>query len=250
MQPIRLSAGNHDSPEQGGCVMEWVSLLAKQPWTDNPTCTNEVITRAAQAVNDRLNDTERQRLVALIPRIMRARRTDSDRRVNVRLALWAARSVLHLTREQDRVVCERAVVAVEMWLAGEATAQECRAAYAAASAFSASASSAYAASAFSSSSSAAAYAAYASAAYAAYASASSAYAAAYAASAFSSSSAAAYAAYAAAAYAAAADPVTWLDSLLDVWEKAINEEGEALWVPTEWEDEALAFLDEWKADAQ
>lgn len=205
---IRLEAGNHDSPDQGGCVMEVVSMLAKQPWTDSPTCTNEVITRAAQAVNDRLNDVERQRLVALIPRILRARRTDSDRRVNVRLAVWAARSVLHLTPEQDRPACERAVESVEMWLAGEATMEEVRAAAADA-----------------------AYAAYAAGA---------------AARAADAAGAAAYAAYAAAGAAAdvGADPVGWLDQLLDVWEKAVNEEGEALWVPTEWEDEALAYLDE------
>ncbi|MCA1572565.1 MAG: hypothetical protein LC798_20150 [Chloroflexi bacterium] len=94
--------------------------------------------------------------------------------------------------------------------------------------------------------SSAAYAAYAasssaSSAYAAYASASAAVAGAAGASS-ASASAAAYAASSSAA--AAADPVAWLDSLLDAWEKAVNEEGEALWVPTEWEDEAIAYLDE------
>ncbi len=203
---IRLDAGSHNSPDQGGCVMEVVSMLAKQPWTDSPTCTNEVITRAAQAVNDRLGDNERQRLVPLIPRILRARRTDSDRRVNVRLALWAARSVLGFVRDKDRPECERALRSVELWLAGDVTDEEMRAdAYAYA----------YDAAAYDAAAYAAAYA-YAAAAYAA----------------------------AAAAAAAAYDPVAWLDELLDVWEKAVNEEGEALWVPTEWEDEALAYLAE------
>lgn len=173
--------------------MEVVSMLAKQSWTDAPTCTNEVITRAAQLVNDRLGDEARQRLVALIPRILRARRTDSDRRVNVRLALWAARSVLDMVREKDRPECDRALRSVELWLAGDVTDEEMSAA---------------------------------ASAYAAYASAASAYAA------------------SASAYAASPDLVAWLDELLDVWEKAVNEEGEALWVPTEWEDEAIAYLAE------
>ena len=35
-----------------------------------------------------------------------------------------------------------------------------------------------------------------------------------------------------------------LDELLDAWEEAVTKEGEALYIPREWEDEALAFVAE------
>src|SRR5436305_6059489 len=94
--PERLSSGHHSEPELGGCVMEVASMLAKEMWSDTPTCTNAVVTSMAQVVNDRLNDEDRQRLWALLPRILRARRTASDQRINVRLAIWCARRVLDL----------------------------------------------------------------------------------------------------------------------------------------------------------
>lgn len=122
LRDMPLSSGSHE-PGKGACVMEKVAILwglhngQGVEWTDLPECTNEVVAKFAQQVNDRLDNTERQRLNALIPRLLRARRTDSDLRVNVRLAIWAARRVvLHLVREQDREVCEAAIEAAENWL--------------------------------------------------------------------------------------------------------------------------------------
>ena len=139
LRDMPLGKGGHE-PGKGACVMEKVHMLwaihagrdVMAEWSDLPECTNEVVARFAQVVNDRLNSTERQRLNALIPRLLRARRTDSDTRVNVRLAVWAARRVLHLVREKDREVCERAIEAAEKWLeTGAADAAAANAAYAA-----------------------------------------------------------------------------------------------------------------------
>jgi hypothetical protein len=231
-----LSVGSHDASSGQACVMEKVAILwamhsgqdVKAVFSDLPECTNAVIASAAQRINDFLGD-ERQGLNALIPRLLRARRTDSDRRINVRLSIWSARKVLHLVREKDRAVALEAIEAAEAWLENPCaeSVQRCRAA-------------------------AAAYAAYATshaAAYAAFAAAASAALAALAASAASAASAApgAPGAHAAAASAAAFDAVAFLDELLDAWEEAVTKEGEDLYVPREWEDDALAFVDDWMA---
>lgn len=64
-----LSAGAHKPGSGKACVMEYVSLLAGEEWTDTPKCTNPVLARAAQRVNDALDDSERHRLVPLIGRL-------------------------------------------------------------------------------------------------------------------------------------------------------------------------------------
>lgn len=185
-----LSAGAHASPEEGACVMEYVSLLAGESWSDSPACTHPVLARMAQVVNDRLSDSERHRLIPLIGRLFGTAEsgTDHERRVlSVRLACWSARQVLD--RAADRDVAPSAIETAEAWCEGRASASECRAAAAAYAPFAAAAANA-------------AYAAYAANAYAAYAY-------------------AAYAANAAAnAYAAAnADLVPLLAGLVDEYDR-------------------------------
>lgn len=95
----------------GACVMEWVSILnggAVQrdargqlvvDWhsevkTDQPGCTNAVVTTYAIDVNDQLDNRERRRLAPLIPRLLRAGRASdwrAEARINIRLICWALR---------------------------------------------------------------------------------------------------------------------------------------------------------------
>jgi hypothetical protein len=84
-----LSSGAHDSPTEGACVMEYVSVLAGEPWTDRPKCTHQALATLAINVNDRLGDGDRQVLVPLIPRLI-GTATD-DPRVNVALAVYLLR---------------------------------------------------------------------------------------------------------------------------------------------------------------
>ena len=207
VEDITLHQGAHDPSSGEGCVMEWVSvkwlmthrgLTFTEAWamlTDHPACTEPLIYRAAQVVNDRLGDDERQRLVPLIDRLMLARRVNDPataKRCRVRVACWAARSVLDLVPAEGRDVCEKAIATAEAWLRGEATEAECHDAAANADAI------------------ALFLWGTASAASAAYAAADAA-----------SADAAAYAA----AAAAERDLVLWLDELIDQWDKARAEEG-------------------------
>lgn len=77
-----ISAGGHSDPRQGACVMEYISLLAGEDWSDEPTCTHPLLSSMARAVNDRLCHDHRQLLIPLIPRLMGTtglnRRTEED----------------------------------------------------------------------------------------------------------------------------------------------------------------------------
>lgn len=148
---IELAKGGHgvnwSDSEKGraGCLMEWKARLcacatcrAKAEAgvkTDSPSCTNPVIVRLVQIVQDRLGDRERQVLATgdWASRVDRCRRTSADRRINVRLAIWLARQVLHLVPEgEDRP--RLAIEAAEGWLRGEVAYASAAYAYAAADA--------------------------------------------------------------------------------------------------------------------
>jgi hypothetical protein len=189
-----LSAGAHRPDEGKACLMEYVSLLAGEEWSDTPACTYRPLAKAAQVVNDSLSDPDRHLLVPLIGRLFGTTLPVDDRL----FALRVARTVEHLS--PDAKACNDVT---ERYLTGDATRDELRSADAAQAAYAAD-------------SDAARYAAHA--AYAADA-AQAAYAA--------DSDAARYAAHAAAtaaaqaAYAADADryQVAWLSSVIDIYDK-------------------------------
>jgi hypothetical protein len=149
---ITLYRGKHksDGRTRAGCVMEWVTVkwlvghgsglaAAWDALTDAPLCTDPVVRQAAWIVNDALPDPERQRLVPFIDRLMRCE-TPSDpqtrKRVRLRVACWATRSVLDLiSGDNCRAIALHAVETVEAWLCGEATLRDCAAASAQAAIF-------------------------------------------------------------------------------------------------------------------
>ena len=195
-----LSAGPHTPHSGEACVMEYVSLLAGEKWSDTPACTYLPLARAAQYVNDQIDDDERHLLVPLIGRLFGTNLPVDDRL----FALRVARTVEHLSPSAKKLndVTER-------FLSGEVSREDLKAAtagYFAISAYSAAtaANSAYSAiSAYSA-------ATYADSAYSAISAANSAYSA-------------ANSAYSAAAYADSAyyanDLVDWLASIIDIYDE-------------------------------
>lgn len=65
-----LSAGGHTDPSKGACVMEYISLLAGEAWSDEPACTHPMLSAIARAVNDQMCGEHRPLLIPLIPRLM------------------------------------------------------------------------------------------------------------------------------------------------------------------------------------
>jgi hypothetical protein len=79
-----LSKGSHDRAADGRCAMEWVSYLAGEPHTDRPVCVSPVLARFCIALNDRLDDEQRQKLR---PYLARTIGTAGDGRDEERLRL-------------------------------------------------------------------------------------------------------------------------------------------------------------------
>ncbi len=57
-----LAYGTHATPQDGRCAMEWVSYLAGEPHSDQPTCVSPVLRAMCIALNDGLDQEPRQRL--------------------------------------------------------------------------------------------------------------------------------------------------------------------------------------------
>ncbi|MDQ3901972.1 MAG: hypothetical protein M3319_16515 [Actinomycetota bacterium] len=63
-----LQRGRHRRPEDGACVMEYVSVLAGAPFTDHPRCTHPALATLARLVNDWIDDDRaRSELARLAP---------------------------------------------------------------------------------------------------------------------------------------------------------------------------------------
>src|SRR3954454_15705743 len=70
----RLEIGKHAGPEQGACLMEYVSVLAGQRFTDRPACTPGAVAVVARRVNDAVSDRARPRLARWAPELIGAGR--------------------------------------------------------------------------------------------------------------------------------------------------------------------------------
>ena len=95
-----LSAGAHDPHSGEACLMEYVSLLAGEPWTDRPECTHPILAHEARTVNDLLTDRERPRLVPLIGRLFGT--SQDSAAIRAALRLTQARRVARLLDDAGR----------------------------------------------------------------------------------------------------------------------------------------------------
>ncbi|MET9835676.1 hypothetical protein ABZ508_14120 [Streptomyces lavendulocolor] len=63
--PVLLKPYTHLAPEDGMCLMEYVSVLAGTEFSDHPACTDALLGALARAVNDAMSDQGRCELLAL-----------------------------------------------------------------------------------------------------------------------------------------------------------------------------------------
>lgn len=89
-----LSRGAHRSSSEGACLMEYVSHLAGETFSDQPPCTDPTLTAVARRVNDHTSDSARAQLALLAPDLAAIRRIDPNR-VPV-VAAYCARAALQL----------------------------------------------------------------------------------------------------------------------------------------------------------
>lgn len=64
-----LSAGPHDNPKNGACIMEMVSFMSGDEWTDTPKCTDLFLAYVAQKVNDGMSSEHRHLILSQFDRL-------------------------------------------------------------------------------------------------------------------------------------------------------------------------------------
>jgi hypothetical protein len=114
-----LSAGSHDAEHGEACVMEYVSLLAGEEWSDRPECTHPLLAHEARTTNDLLRDSDRARLVPLIGRLFGT--TDDSPALRARLRITQARQVVALLEPAARPRALAAVERAESWIGRDGT---------------------------------------------------------------------------------------------------------------------------------
>ncbi len=101
-----LAAGWHRSPDRGSCVMEYVSVLAGEQWSDRPRCTDRALGELARRVNDDVSREARSALGGLAPDLVGAVGPDAATELVIaavaRVGLEYAPGDLILTRIQRR----------------------------------------------------------------------------------------------------------------------------------------------------
>src|SRR6185437_682826 len=127
---LKLAAGAHGPDGGEGCLMEMVSFLAGEKWSDHPDCSSPVLGNYGRALNDRLPDSLRLQLTSYIPRLIGTRAskeielqrafiaTDYAVRVFAPKALRARGRVVDAVRLEDL----EAIVDVRTAQAGRASA--------------------------------------------------------------------------------------------------------------------------------
>ena len=94
-----LQAGAHLVPEDGSCLMEYVSVLAGAPFSDHPACTDPTLAELARLVNDAISDAGRGSLAHVAPALAISPPTTALRTA---LVVHAAVTVAHTTNDADR----------------------------------------------------------------------------------------------------------------------------------------------------
>jgi hypothetical protein len=84
-KPLFTGAGNNIDH---ACIMQMVSYVAGEKWTDHPECACPVLTRYAIALNDRFNDEHRQLLKPFIAKLVGTRATDAEKIARKRMMMW------------------------------------------------------------------------------------------------------------------------------------------------------------------
>lgn len=110
-----LSQGKHRRPRNGACLMEFVSVLAGERWSDHPTCTHPLLGAFARMVNDSTSDGERQQLAGMAPRLIGL--TSDDPRWYAVIARRAAVTAFPVAAEQRQRTLAVGLLACERVLA-------------------------------------------------------------------------------------------------------------------------------------
>ena len=89
---ITLDRSAHSTFESGHCATEVVAWLAGEGHTDAPKCASPVLRRFVIGLNDRWDDTQRQKLAPLLPRMVGTAGDGKDERRSFLALDWLIRT--------------------------------------------------------------------------------------------------------------------------------------------------------------
>ncbi len=94
LDAIILTVGCHASIDEGACVMEMVSYMADEPWSDHPACVSPVLGAFLRSWNDALDDDMRQKLKPYAARVIGTAGDGKDEQRAWMCVDWLARTQL------------------------------------------------------------------------------------------------------------------------------------------------------------
>jgi hypothetical protein len=89
-----LTTGSHRNPDRGSCVMEYVSVLAGERFSDHPRCTDPALAVLARGVNDTIGAATRRELAELAPDLIRTHLPERQHRTPAVIVACCARAGL------------------------------------------------------------------------------------------------------------------------------------------------------------
>ncbi len=93
LEKISLSSGKHSNIDHGACVMEMVSYLANERWSDHPQCASPSITSLAIWIKDNGDQEHRDVLKTMAPKIVNTKdwkKEPARAKIYAEFAQWAS----------------------------------------------------------------------------------------------------------------------------------------------------------------
>ena len=93
LDTVTFATGAHDANGDAMCVMECVSYITGEPWSDRPQCVSPVIAAFLRSWNDALPEPPRTALLRpLVPLVIGTRTTEADEHTRAWMATdWLVR---------------------------------------------------------------------------------------------------------------------------------------------------------------
>ena len=89
---LTLASGGHENPDDGMCLLEAVSYVAGEKFTDQPACASPILGSFGRNLNDTLSSEKRQVLKPLIPLIVGTADDGYDQERGLMAADWVIRT--------------------------------------------------------------------------------------------------------------------------------------------------------------
>ena len=117
IESVVLAIGAHKNAEEGMCVMELASYIAREPWNDHPECVSPVIAAFMRSWNDSLDDETRQKLKPYAARVIGTAGDPAKDEQRAWMAVdWLARTELPAWLEMagltEHAAAVRAIIAI------------------------------------------------------------------------------------------------------------------------------------------